>query len=261
MTKLELNGSIKDDFVTLTTKLEPNRKFINSFVADKNITFLNNPLFTLKASGNIKRVKYHIDIHRLDIEQNRYRIESKKLISFGEYDLTKKHLNGEIQTNLKGNMGDIKFNGDCDLSLEDINGSLRYRFDGILKPKKDFLTRLLQEEKIIFNSSPTLKIKSSGGMNKLKYHVEVETINIKQDNYLIKSNKLLLYGDFSPIERDLTTEIKTYMVSNIANLRLSGNARLNLNDINSTLNHNLMVVTVPDKNFLTDILKKENIVF
>ena len=261
VTNIELNGSIKNDFVKLVANIEGNREFINPFVADKNITLTNNPILTLKADGNMEKVKYHLNIHQLGLKQNEYKVDSKKLILFGRYNIPKKDIVATLNTELKGSMAYLKLTGDAKLNLDDLNNTLKYTVDTIINPKQSFLSRVLAEQNITFGDSPTIKLTSSGSMKKLKYHLTLLDINLMQNEYRVESDKILLHGEYSVLDRDVVANIKTTIDSNVANLQLDGDAKLNLDDLNSTLDYTIDTIINPNQIFLSKTLAEQNITF
>ncbi len=262
VTQLKLDGSIKNDFVKFIAEVEPNRDFVNPFVADNNVTLLNNPILTIKASGDMEKVKYHLNIHRLGVKQNKYQVDSEKLILFGNYNIPKKDIEATLKTKLKGSMAYIKLDGEAKLNLDDLNNTLNYKLDTTINPKQSFLTQLLADQNMTFYDSPTLKLKSSGSMKKLKYNLILKRINLKQNKYTLKSDEVLFDGDYSVIDKTvLLRDIKTDIKSNIASLKLNGSAKLDLDDLNNTLNYKIETTINPKQRFLTEILADQNITF
>jgi type III secretory pathway component EscR len=261
VTQLALDGSIKNEFVKLIANIEPNREFVNPFISDNNITLINNPIFKIKADGNMTKVKYHLDVQRLGVKQNEYKVDSKKLILFGNYNIPQKNLKATIKTELKGSMAYLKLDGDTTLNLDDLNNTLNYKLDTTINPKKSFLTQTLAEQNITFFKSPTIKLKSFGSMKNLKYNLTLKDINLKQNDYKLQSNDFLLYGDYSLLKKDLKATIKTKIRGNMAYLKLNGDTTLNLDDLNNTLNYKLDTTINPKKRFLTKTLAEQNVTF
>ncbi|SFV51556.1 hypothetical protein MNB_SV-12-786 [hydrothermal vent metagenome] len=259
VTQLKLKGSIKNDFVKLIADIEPNREFINPFVAENNITLTNNPILTIRANGNMEKVKYHLNIHRLGVKQNQYQVDSKKLILFGNYNIPKKDVKATLKTELKGSMAYLKLDGDAKLNLDDINNTLNYSLDTTINPKQHFLTKFLADQNVTFFDSPTIKLKSSGSMKKLKYTLLLEDINLKQNEYNLQSDRVLLDGDYSVLDKTVVADIKTKIDSNVALLKLDADTKLDLDDLNNTLKFNLLANITPKKRFIESKIPDNNL--
>jgi hypothetical protein len=261
VTQIELDGSVKNGFVKFLADIEAEREFINPFVANKSISLTKNPILTLKADGNITEVNYHVDIHQLALKQNRYRVDSKKLILFGRYNIPKKDVKATLKTELKGSMAYLKLDGDAELNLDDLNNTLDYHINTTINPKQSFLSQLLAEQNITFIDSPTIALKSSGSMKRLKYNLNLSDINLKQNKYTLKSDNILAHGEYSVLEKDLVANIKTAIDSNVAKLKLDAKADLNLDELNNTVNYTLDTTLKPNSNFLTETLSEQNVTF
>ncbi|NEW59982.1 hypothetical protein GSY74_01685 [Sulfurovum sp. bin170] len=259
VTQLKLDGSIKNDFVKLLAKIEPNREFLNPFVVESNITLTNNPILTIKANGNMEKVKYHLNIHRLGLKQNEYQVDSKKLILFGNYNIPKKDVEATLKTELKGSMAYLKLDGDAKLNLDDLNNTLNYKLDTTINPKQSFLSQVLADQNVTFFESPTIKLKSFGNMKKLKYNLVLQQINLKQNEYSLQSDTVLLYGDYSVFDKSVVADIKTTIDSNVALVKLDGDTELDLDDLNNTLKFNLLANITPKKEFVESQIPDDNL--
>jgi hypothetical protein len=259
VTQLQLDGSIDNDFVKLLAEVELNRVFINPFIVEQNLSLTSNPLLTLKIDGNLKKVNYHLDIHRLGLKQNEYEIDGQKLILFGNYSIPQKDVEVTLNTELRGSMAYLKLQGDAKLNLDDLNDTLDYRVDTTITPKADFLSQVLADQNITFLDAPIVHLRSAGGMQKLDYNLSVQQLFVSQNAYTVKSNDLLLYGDYGVIDKGVVSNIKMTLDSNIAWVKLDGNTGLDLNDLNDTLQFNLSATVQPKKEFVESKIPDKNL--
>ena len=254
VTKLNLNASILNESVKLRAKIEPNRAFVNPFLADQNATLLSDPIVTIKADGDMDHINYHLTTQRLAVRQNSYEVESKKLVLFGSYDPPKKDLDATISTELKGSMAYLKLDGGVVVNLDDLNRTLKYKIDTTINPKREFLSDLLVDQNVTLFASPIVKLKSSGTLEKLDYNLLLKKIDLKQNKYSLKSDELLLHGNFSVTKKDLTALLKTEIVSNVAELKVDVDTTLNLDDLNNTLQFNLLANVTPNREYVLSMI-------
>jgi len=147
--KLDLDATVRDDFVKVASNIEVERKFVEPYLVDSNITLTSNPKFRLKANGSIKKVNYNLVINQLGVKQNSYSIESKKLVLIGDYS-QEKNINAKLDTILDGNMGNIKLKGDTHLNLDDLNSTLKFNIDTDIEADREFLKPYLADSNTNF---------------------------------------------------------------------------------------------------------------
>ncbi len=257
ITKANLNASVDNNFVKLSGNIKLNKKFIAPYLIDSNITLLNNPEFIINASGNIKKVKYHIINNYLAIKKGQYSINSKKLILKGNY-IDKRYIDFKIDTLLDGNIGNLKLNAISSFDLNDLNKTLKYNATVDSSLNKKFLSYLIDKD-IIFERNPNLKLKAIGSMRDVKYDLAINSLKVKYNIYKINSKKLIAKGVYNIDKNYLDNKLNTIIDSNLAYLKLNGNTALNLNDINRTLNFKIYANLLPNKKFLESKLNEENI--
>ena len=236
VTQLDLNTSINNKKLSIIANIKPKSNFINPFLTESNITLTSNPKFILKADGEMEgNINYHLTTHRLELRQNEHQIKSDKLTLLGSYSMPKEELDTTLSSKLKGSMATLELDSHVTLNINDINNTLHYTLDSTLNPKQNFLTNLLAEQNVTFLDNPNIKLKSSGDFKNLKYHLVTTQLNLMQNEYHINSNHLLLSGDFSVLNRDISALLQTQIGGNVAKLNIDINSSLNLDDINNSL--------------------------
>jgi len=257
ITKLNLDATIRDDFVKIDSDVEIERKFIEPYLVDSNITLTNNPKFRLKADGTLKKVNYNLAINQLGIKQNSYSINSKRLLLIGDYSQDK-NINANLDTILDGNMGDIKLKGDTHLNLDDLNSTLRFNIDSDIEANREFLEPYLVDSNITLTNNPKFRLKADGTLKKVNYKLAINQLGIKQNSYSINSKKLLLIGDYSQ-DKNINANLDTILDGNMGHIRLKGDTHLNLDDLNNTLKFNIDGDIGADRGFLAPYLTDRNI--
>jgi len=235
VTQLDLNGSIQNENVIADAQVVPNRNFIAPFISPYQLQLQSDPHFSLHAKGNLSKVHFHLKTHQLDLKREEYTLSTHALALKGWYDIPKGYLDTTIDTQLQGNMGELMLAGKTALNIHDLNNTLTYHLDAKLSPKKAFVNRLVAEQNITLQTSPTLALKSSGNFKTLRYQLEIENLALTHDPEQIYPSRLYLDGNYGVLSRDLSANLTSNLKSNMDDLKLHAKASLNLNDINQTL--------------------------
>ncbi|MCH9739653.1 MAG: hypothetical protein K0U38_02250, partial [Epsilonproteobacteria bacterium] len=260
VTHLDFNASINNEKLKMIATVVPNRNFINPLISEQNITLTSNPHLLLKADGNMQEIlNYHLTANHLEIKQNEHRIKGEKLLLFGNYNMAKSNLEATLDTKLDGSMAYLKANAHTKLNLDDLNNTLNYKLETTINPKAQFLSALLSEQNISLQASPNIHLKSSGSLNKLTYHLTATQLKLKQNEYQVHKGKIELQGDYSVLEQDLKAKLTSAIDTNMANLDLQADTKLNLTDINNTLVFDIQSNIAGKKDFAGAKLSEQNI--
>ncbi len=259
VTQLDLNASIENENVTIISDVVPNRNFIATFITKYNLQLNNDPHFKIKANGNMHHVNYELITHRLSLQQDQYKIQSKKFQLSGEYDLDKKDLHAILSSDLKGNMASLQLDSDVKLNLDDLNNTLNYKLDGDFSPKYSFLTNMLKEQNVTFYRDPKVHIESQGNLKSLTYHLRLNEVKLKQNEYQLQSATVKLNGKYSVTQQNLMAVIESDINSNVAKVHLTADSSLNLQDLNNSLTFDAQGDILAKEPFLDTLLKEQNI--
>ena len=261
VTQLNLKSHINNDYIKLSSDIELNREFIAQYVKDKNVTFLSNPAFKIRANGDMDKFDYYLDTKSLKVQQNEYKIDAKKLKLSGDYSINHKDLNLKIDTNLKGNMAKLSLNGDTQLNLDDLNNTLKFNINSDIWANSGFVSSFVADKNISFLSNPAFEVRAKGDMKKLDYYLDTKSLKLKQNDYIIDTKKLEASGDYSVNNKDLNLKIDTKLDGNIAKLSLNGDTQLNLDDLNNTLKFNINSNIWANSKFVNSFVADKNISF
>ncbi len=256
----DINNSLQYD-ADLNASL--NEIFLTNLLEEHNLTFLASPQIQLKSEGNLNHLTYNLMAQNLNLKQNEYKLNSGNLSAYGDYSIFSKDVTTTIHTKLDSSVASpLSLDLEATLNLNDINNTLTYKADINTSVKDNFLTNLLQEQNLIFLASPTIQLKSEGDFNHLTYNLMAQNLYLKQNEYTLNSGNISAYGDYSILNKDVTTTIDTQLNSNIATpFSLNLEAKLNLDDINNTLTYKTNIDTTIKQAFLTDILQEQNLTF
>jgi len=246
----DLNTTIKDNFLT-------------NMLEEQNLTFFASPKIQLKSRGNFKNLTYNLMAQNLNLKQNEYEVNSGKLLADGDYSILYKDVSLSLNTKFNSNVATpVSLDLDTKLNLNDINNSLRYKADLNTTVQDNFLTSILEEQNLSFLDSPDIKLKSEGNFEHLTYNLMADNLNLKYNEYKLNRGNLLADGDYSILHKDLSISLSTKLGSSVADpLSLDLDAKLNLDDINNTLNYRADLNTTIKDRFLTSMLQEQNLSF
>jgi len=227
--KINLNAIIRDDFVKLTSNMKIEKNFIQPYLNDKNITLTNNPEFILKADGTIKKVNYHLTTKRLEIKQNSYRIESKKLILIGDYTQNQ-NINAKLDTILDGNMAYLKLKGDTKLNLKDLNKTLKFNLKANLLLNKNFVESQIPDKNLSIENIAPIDIEAKGNLKKTIFKINHNGLKIQYNRLLLNIPSMLLQGDIN-LSNGAKLTIQTHTQLNIKRNKIVSNLILSTTPI------------------------------
>jgi autotransporter translocation and assembly factor TamB len=259
VTQLNLNGSIENGSVKLFADIEPNREFIAPFIADNNITLANDPLFSLKADGNMTKINYHLTTHRLGLKQNEYQVDSEKLILYGNYAIPKKDIDVTIKTKLNGSMAYLILDGDVKVNLDDINSTLLFDIDANIAPKKEFVKTQIADSNISIKRITDIDIDAKGDLKETKFRVSFKNLEAQREDINLEVQSMLLTGKTNPLQGDTSIEIVTNFNSTVGEGHIENSTTLNFNQLQSTLKYNAKIDIDANGNYINSFLKEQNI--
>ena len=246
ITNFNIKANItKNNNFKLKGNIEPKRRFLEPFLKEKNITLKKIPKLYIDTNGDLKRLKYYISVNRLALNYLKYKVDSKKLIFNGNYNIEKRDISIDIDTILDTNLAKLKLKGSSSFNLDDINKSLRFRVKSNIKTNNLSIVKP-------YNINGDINLNVSGDIKKLKYSLFTNRLKIRDNKYRVESRKLIVNGSYNIVKKDVNIKnIDTILNSNLANLKLKGSSSFNLDDINKSLKfrvksnikaHNLSIV-------------------
>ncbi len=266
MGNLKLNGSSSFDLDDLNRTLKYNatlnssinREFLSPLV-DKNIIFEKDPNIKLKAIGSLREVKYDLDINGLKVKNNIYKINSKKLIAKGVYNIDKNYLDNKLSTILDSNLAYLKLNGDTKLDLDDINRTLKFKLNANLTPNREFIKSKISEQNISIKRLSTINLDLKGNLKKSLFSIDFKKLKVKKDNINLNILSSKIKGDSNILKGDINLNLLTSFNSNLANGNIENKMKLNFYNLNKTLKYNAKIKLDAKAKYLNSLLKDENI--
>ncbi len=266
MGNLKLNGSSSFDLDDLNRTLKYNatlnssinREFLSPLV-DKNIIFEKDPNIKLKAIGSLREVKYDLDINSLKVKNNIYKINSKKLIVKGVYNIDKNYLDNKLSTILDSNLAYLKLNGDTTLDLDDINRTLKFKLNANLTPNREFIKSKISEQNISIKRLSTINLDLKGNLKKSLFSIDFKNLKVKKDNINLNILSSKIKGDSNILKGDINLNLLTSFNSNLANGNIENKMKLNFYNLNKTLKYNAKIKLDAKAKYLNSLLKDENI--
>ena len=258
-----IKASLKDDFYNLTAQLEGNKKFIESFIQEENLTLPLNPKLTLLAKGNKKFVNYEMTVHRFVCKKDRYLLKSDSFLTKGKFNIKNNSLINKLNAKFTGNVLALNVDSQTKVDLDDINNSLILNFNVAFTPKKLALSLtqipLFSEKNITIESLPNIKFMAQGDMKKLISNMEIKGFQAQQNGLNIKVKELNLKVNAEPLDGNIKTTLFSNFDSSMAHGNFSVTSDLNYKDLNNTLNFNSITNLELDKKYLSNLLEDKNI--
>jgi len=115
VSQVELKGSFENENYDIAANIEAEKSFIAPFVKEQNITLLSNPKVYVEAKGDLQELDYKLEVYRLDVKQNSYKLHGKIFETFGHYHIEKKELSTTLKCELDSNVGELNLDADASL--------------------------------------------------------------------------------------------------------------------------------------------------
>ena len=235
ISQLDLKAQFKNGDYTFHANIEGEKSFLASFVSEQNITFLSNPKLTVDAEGNLEALDYKLTTHRLELQQNEYRVASKVLNAFGHYNIEKKDLESTLKTELDTNVAKLKLDAHAQLNIDDLNNSLVFNTDLKFQPKESLIKNELKEQNISIDALPLISLFAKGDMKKVDFLTTIEGLKAKKNELSLDLNVLDINGSTKPLQGDTKVTAHTRFNSSVAGGEVNLNTALNFKDLNNTL--------------------------
>ena len=127
-------------------------------------------------------------------------------------------------------------------------------------PNRNFLLGFVHNKEITMHKDPHFKLNAQGSIDgKIAYQLSTRHLDLQQSNHTLQSKKLQLMGTYNIKNKDLYAHLQSDLLGNMATLQLKSSAKLNIDDINKTLNYNLDGTLLPQAPFINELLKEQNI--
>lgn len=230
------DAKIDNDF--LTNLIDSNSSDKNS--SDSNITLPFDRVLVKNADISLKDTGY----------QNYY-INSAQL-----------HLS-DLQTDMKTEYsGSLTLLLDSNITKADIKASFKnetYDILGDIEANREFVAPFIKEYNLTLLVNPKFTLKAKGNLDAVKYEANIYRLSLKQNEYLVKSKQFRTKGVFNIRENRIDNSLRTELDGNVVHLKLDALTRLDLDDINRTLEFDIDGRVEPKRGFIPAQLAEQNI--
>ena len=174
----------------------------------------------------------------------------------------KLHLN-DLKSDMKNeHSGALTFLLESNVSRADIKASFKnetYDIEGTVEGNKDFIAPFVKEHNLALLVNPKLTLTAKGDLDAVNYEVNIHSLSLKQNDYLVKSKRFRTKGVFNIKENSVINNLTTELDGNMAYLKLDALTSLDLDDLNNTLVFEIDGKVVPKKKFIPAQLSEQNI--
>ena len=192
----DINSSLRFDTIS---SIKPNKSLLNEY----NITSKIDPKLKIRARGDLKNIFINSTLKEGDIEYKDINIEPKKFDIDARYNLIKKDIDSNISIDISSDIATLRSNANVALNLDDINSSLSYNLNGVLRQVKEF-------EGIDLSSFKDIKLSSHGGiktqftkLSSNKIVADLNSSNLKVLNFAIDTKKIYPQKIYKKLNSDL----------------------------------------------------------
>ncbi len=231
------------------------KEFIAKFTKDLNLTLLNSPNINLIANGDIKNVKLDLKLQNTKAAYNNIKVSLHDLFIDADYDINGGNLKTTLKSNINSNLAHLNLLAKSSLNINDINETLKFKTISNISIDKE----LLKEQNLTFTNTPVLIIKADGNLTLIEIASSLKESNITYNNIKINPKDLNLKARYHVKDQDINATLFSKINSNIANFNLTSNLKLNLHDINNTLEYNSFGEILAQKEFLKSLLPDQNL--
>jgi len=193
----------------------------------------------------------NINLSLRDFTWDQYRVDNLFInVKNLKYDMKEK-LSCVFSIKEDGNVASLHLLGRVDLP------KYRFSMDGVVK--KSFVNPFIEKNEVLLKDDVKLFLKGEGDFDDLITSLNVKPFNMSVKDIDILSKKIATDLKFGLKSHDADVKLYSFANSNIADLDLKADAKLNIDDINNTLNLNSFAKVVSKKLYLKDLLKDSNI--
>ena len=171
----DIKGKFDDGDYYITSTLEGDKSFLNGFLKEQNATLLKNPKVVIRLDGDMKKINYDLTIHHLNIKQNEYLLQSKKLHTFGKYGIESSDVVNNIDSKLSSNVGELDLKSWEKLNINDINNSLKFTIKTNLNLYDSYVNNFLKESNVTIIGKTPISLEAQGDLNSITMNLLATT--------------------------------------------------------------------------------------
>ncbi len=259
VTEASLKADIKDQNYNLSLQATPQKEFVMSFLKDQNITFENMPYVDLYAKGNFDEVDINGTITKTALKFQDIDIAIKSLDLKAKHGLKSGDLDSDLNIDIESSLASLKLKTDALLNINDLNNTLDFHLSSVIDPKPKGLSRYLKDQNLTINKTPQITLNANGNMDIIHAKIDLSDGDITYNEFEIFPKSTHIKSIFSPKKEDLSLKLNSDIDSNVANIDITSDVKLNLKDINNTLKYQLDTSVLAIDDYLQKILVEHNV--
>jgi hypothetical protein len=253
--KLEADINLKDGRYILDLRADVKDDYASSFLKDTNVTLSTLPHIKLKADGDFKDVSFDVALDGGEARVNDITIISKLINAKGDYKIESGELVSDLTLDVDSSLAKLDLKADVKLDKDDINSTLIFHTKSTILPSKT----LIDEQNLTIVDMPEILLDVSGDLKEIKILSNLDKGEIRYNDITIEPKLLKIDANYFVPKKDISAKIDSLILSNIADLDVSGDLKLNLDDLNKTLKYKALSNIRAKNGFLKSKLKDSNI--
>ncbi|CAA6827212.1 MAG: Unknown protein [uncultured Sulfurovum sp.] len=264
VSQIKLEGKFKDEAFNCLGTIEGEQLFLKPFLHEYNATLLSNPRLKINADGNLDNIDFKVSSEALDLQYQHYKFYTEVFSAIGNYNAVKNILKVKLENSTESNIAQFGMNADVNVKLDDINNTLKFKFNTELNPKEKLLKEalliaVLAEHNMSIDGLPEVKIMAKGDMNKVTFDSNIKNFKATQNDLSLALETLKLKGDTQPLKGDTVLNTSVKFDSSVSQGEVFLVTKLNFYDVKNTLDFELKSTLEVYKNYLNPLLKEHNI--
>ncbi len=259
MTQAVIEADIKDQDFKISLKATPEKSFVMNYLKDQNITFESMPYVDIYADGNFDEVDLNATITKTKLKFQDIDIAVKSLDLKAKHGIKSGDLDSDLFLDVDSSLATLKLKSDSSFNINDLNNTLKFKLSSMIDPKPKALSRYVKDQNLTIHKTPKITLNANGDMDLIEAKIDLSEGNITYNEFEILPKSININTLFSPKKESLKLKLRGDIDSNVANIDLSSDVKLNLKDINNTLVYSANTSILAVDGYLKKTLIEHNI--
>ena len=222
--------------------------FLNTLTGDSNQSEAKEET---KESFIKKLIVDRASLNLVDFHYQEYVVDVLNLqIENLSYDM-KKDIQAKIKCDFQSNVADAVLNA----HIKDE----KYNFHIEADPKKAFIMPFVKDQNITIEHTPHIVLDGDGDFHKLQADMYIEDTKVSYQDITIIPKDLNLSALYDIDKNDLDAKLLSFIDSSAADLDLFLESKVNIKDVNNTLDFNLKSNLLPKSDYLKKYTNEHNL--
>ncbi len=254
-----LKANIDEKKYNLNLDGDVKKEFLAPFLAEQNITIENAPYIKVDAEGDFEDLRANMRVSGAKLSYQDIEVFSQDLNLTALFDIKEGDLDAKILADVDSNAAGFYLKSDAKLNINDINSSLDFNLESLIKPKIAYVEKFTKEQNITIEKLSKLQLFAKGNLKNIEADIKIDKAKLMFNDIAISSKEAFVDANYSVLGGDVDAKIFSQIDSDVANFNLDAKVSLNTNDINNTLKVDMISHILPIKEGFKTKLTNHNI--